>query len=182
MPRVTLKNGAIRDQIRKDLFDTVRQADGANLLAEQKFFTNTSGKNSAETNLKTNNQFENQVSFLVQGIGFDAQVKLLANEAVLPTVMENSSIKLDIGEKTYWEGSLRYIAGKVIQEGGFLQQFGSHDDSKYALRGADSVAIPPLQRFQLVWNVFGAGLTAAPAGEEIVYQARLMGLQRRPVQ
>jgi hypothetical protein len=182
MPRVTLKSGAIRDQIRKDLFDSIEQADGANLLANQKFFTNTSGKNSAQTNLKTNNQFENQVSFLVQGIGFDAQVQLVANEAVLPSIMEHSSLSLDIGEKTYWEGSLRYIAGKVVQEGGFLQQFGSHDDSKYKLVGQDSIAIPPLQRFELSWNVFGAGLTTAPAGEAVTYMCRLMGLQRRPVQ
>jgi hypothetical protein len=191
MPRVKLANGALRDQIRQDLFDTVVQESGQSLSGITKFFSAVQGKSSYLTNLRQNNILENQVSYLVQGLGFDAHTFDPADWKVLPLIVDHAGMKLRIGEKVYWEGPLRYIVGKISQDGAgsttaFLQQFGSHDSSKYALKGNDSIAIPPLQTFSMELEVAGftAGEDAAaqPAANRIHYVARLMGLLRRPVQ
>ena len=191
MPRVKLANGALRDQIRQDLFDTVTQEIGASITGITKFFAQVQGKASYLTNLRQNNILENQVSYLVQGLGFDAHVFAPADFKVLPLLVDHAAVKLRIGEKVYWEGPLRYIVGKINQDGAgsltaYLAQFGSHDASKYALKGNDSIAIPPLQTFGMELEV--AGYTAAeetaslPSINRINYVARLMGLLRRPVQ
>lgn len=187
MPRVKLANGALRDQIRQDLFDTIIQEAGASIAGVNEFFTNVQGKGAHLTNLRQNQILENQVSYLIQGLGFNAIVRDAANVAILPLVLDHSAYKLIIGEKTYYEGPLRYIAGNVEQEGDFLAQLGSYDNAKYALKGQDSIAIPPLQSFKIKWEVLdftAAEDTAAqPAvGTRVFYVARLMGLLRRPVQ
>ena len=187
MPRVKLANGALRDQIRQDLFDTITQEAATSITGTNKFFTDVQNKGSHLTNLRQNQLLENQVSYLVQGLGFNAIVSDVANVAILPLVQDHSAYKLIIGEKTYWEGPLRYVSGNIAQEGDFLAQLGSHDNAKYALKGQDSIAIPPLQSFKCEWTV--QGYTAAEeaaslpaAGTRVFYVARLLGLLRRPVQ
>jgi|GEM_PF-2904643 hypothetical protein len=191
MPRVKLANGALRDQIRQDLFDTIIQEAASSIQGITKFFSQVQGKASYLTNLRQNNILENQVSYLVQGLGFDAHVFDHADKSVLPLVTDHAALKLRIGEKVYWEGPLRYVIGKINTNFGggltdYFAQFGSHDSSKYALKGNDSIAIPPLQTFGMELEVAGftnAEDTAAqPATQRIHYVARLMGLLRRPVQ
>ena len=187
MPRVKLANGALRDQIRQDLFDTLIQEAGTVFNGEQTFFTNVQGKAAHLTNLRQNQFLENQVSYLVQGLGFNGIVKDVANVAIMPIYLDHSAYTLVIGEKKYWEGPLHYIAGNIAQEGSFMQQIGSYDNAKYAMKGQDSVAIPPLQSFKTVWTIGGLSAVELAAVEtaadtRIHWRARLLGLLRRPVQ
>lgn len=188
MPRVKLANGALRDQIRQDLFDTIIQAEGATVTGTNKFFTDVQGKAAHLTNMRQNQLLENQVSYLVQGLGFNAIVRDAGNVGILPLIQDHSSYKLVIGEKIYWEGPLRYISGNIQQEGDFLAQLGSYDNAKYALKGQDSIAIPPLQSFRCEWVVADfldaaeENKTKPVAGTRVFYVARLLGLLRRPVQ
>lgn len=187
MPRVKLANGALRDQIRQDLMDTIIQEAGVSITGTNRFFVDVQNKASHLTNLRQNQLLENQVSYLVQGLGFNALVSDVANVAILPLVVEHSAYKLKIGEKDYWEGPLRYICGNINQEGDFLAQLGSYDNAKYALKGDDSIAIPPLQSFKTEWTIGGYSVaeeaaSLPAAGTRIHFVARLMGLLRRPVQ
>jgi hypothetical protein len=186
MPRVKLASGALRDQIRIDIFDSLVQDLATSITGITEYFSNVQAKGSTDTNLRLNRNLENQVSYLVQGIGYDAKVRDAADSGILPLFLDHASLKLKIGEKIYWEGALRFITGHIAQEGGFLAQFDSFDNAKYALKGNDSIAIPPLQTFALILEV--AGYTAAeeaaslPTVNPIKHYARLLGLQRRPVQ
>jgi hypothetical protein len=191
MPRVKLGNGELRDQIREDLFDTHIQSPAQSMSGITKFFSQTQGKAEHLTNLRQNNILENQVSYLVQGIGFDAQTYDIADHGLLQLVTDHSAFKLRIGEKVYWNGALRFITGKIASDlGGSLismvQQFGSHDSSKYALKGIDSIAIPPLQTFSCELNVAGftpaEDAAAQPNANDVYYVCSLKGLLRRPVQ
>lgn len=179
MPRVRLANGELRDQIRLDIFDTIIQAVGQSLEGTQKFFVDTANKEASQSNLSTSGLFENQVSYLVQGLGFDALTFNLENQKLLPQIMDASSLNFEVGEKSYWRGPLRFVAGRILADDPELLQFGTFAPSYYPLKGADSVAIPSVQRFRMLWQVETA---AAAAVEEVRYIASLKGLQRRPVQ
>jgi hypothetical protein len=187
MPRVKLANGSLRDQIKQELFDSYVQAAGESPVGLKSFFTDVQGKAKHLTNMRQNQLLENQVSYLVQGIGFNAICSAAGNSKVLPLVVDHSDFKLVIGEKIYWEGALRTIAGNISQEGDVLVQLGSHDSAKYSLAGNASVAIPPLQSFKC--EVSTQGMLAAdivlatPAADtQVIYRCSLMGLLRRPVQ
>lgn len=190
MPRVRLKNGALRDQIRQDLFDTIIQEPGASFEGTNDFFTDIQGKAAHLTNLRQNQILENQVSFLVQGFGYNAVVHQVANEGLLPTMLNNASYELTVGEKSYWKGPLQYICGNVDQEGDFLAQLGSFDAAKYVLGASEAVAIPPLQSFKATVRVEGLNATeqafitsdGAGGAERVYHRTRLIGLLRRPVQ
>lgn len=177
MPRVTLPSGEIRDQIRMDLFDTLTQT--VSFLGEQKFFTNTQGKSSSDTNLRLNGTLENQVSFLVQGVGMDALVYTAGHDLVIAELMDKSSIRLIIGEKEYLRAPTRFIGGKIRSTNEIIAQYGTNRDSVYSLKGEDSISIPPVQTFSLNLQVDTA---VAPAAGSIRYVASLKGLMRRPVQ
>lgn len=176
MPRISLPSGEIRDQIRTDLFDTLVQS--TSWLGEQKFFTNTQGKSSADTNLRLNGTLENQVSFLVQGVGMDAITYAAGLDLVIAEVLDKSAIKLVIGEKEYLRAPTRFIAGKIRSYNAAIAQYGSNRDSVYSLKGEDSISIPPVQTFSLNLQVE----TAVVPASAIRYVASLKGLMRRPVQ
>lgn len=179
MPRVKLKNGELRDQIRLDVFDTILQTGGVALSGVNSFFTNTQNKPKSQTNLRLNGTFENQVSFLVLGIGFDAISTDAADIALLGEITDKSSLTLKIGEKDYWSGPVRFVAGRVLTYAPSYAQFGTHAPSYYPLRGADSIPIPSLQTFRMDWEFESATAVATSAKR---YLASLKGLQRRPVQ
>jgi len=187
MPRVKLANGALRDQIKQELFDSYVQSAGEAPEGLKSFFTDVQGKAKHLTNMRQNQLLENQVSYLVQGIAFNSIVSAAANQKVLPLVVDHSDLKLVIGEKIYWEGALRTIAGNISQEGGELCQLGSHDSAKYSLAGQNSIAIPPLQSFKVEVSTQGMiaadAVLATPAADtQVIYRCSLLGLLRRPVQ
>jgi len=101
MPRVKLKNGELRDQIKLDIFDTIEQAAATTLSGVNPFFTDVQGKPRSQTNLRLNGTFENQVSFLVLGIGFDAISYDVDDINLLGQITDLSALTLKIGEKDY---------------------------------------------------------------------------------
>jgi hypothetical protein len=183
MPRVTLKNGELRDQVRMDLYDSLYQAQ-ASLRGTQKFFSNTQGKTLVDTNMRLNGTLENQVSFLVQGVGLDAIVYDAGNDVVLAEMLDASAVKLVIGEKEYLRAPTRYLTGKLRSYNTDIAQYGTNHDSVYALKGHDSIAIPPVQTFSLDWQIETdvVAVGAAATATAIKYIASLKGLMRRPVQ
>lgn len=178
MPRVTLANGELRDQIRLDLFDSLSQPTASSWRGINKFFTNTQGKSLVETNMRLNGTLENQVSFLVQGIGLDAITYSAGLDLVIAEVLDKSAVKLVIGEKEYLRAPTRFVAGKIRSYNAVIAQFGTNHDSVYALKGHDSIAIPPVQTFSLDLQVETDVIPASA----IKYVASLKGLMRRPVQ
>lgn len=180
MPRVTLKNGELRDQIRMDLYDSLYQGPTDSLRGVQKFFTNTQGKSLVDTNMRLNGTLENQVSFLVQGIGLDAIVYDAGNDVVIAEMLDMSATTLVIGEKEYLRAPARFITGKIRSYNAAIAQYGTNHDSVYTLKGHDAIAIPPVQTFSLNWQIETDALAAA--GTSIKYVASLKGLMRRPVQ
>lgn len=178
MPRVTLKSGEIRDQIRMDLFDSLRQPTTGSWRGIQKFFSNTQGKSLVDTNMRLNGTLENQVSFLVQGIGLDAITYATGLDLVLANILDNSAVKLVIGEKEYLRAPTRFVSGHIRSYNAVIAQYGTQRESNYALKGHDSIAIPPVQTFSLDLQVE----TDSTPTAEIKYVASLKGLMRRPVQ
>lgn len=180
MPRVRLSNGELRDQIRLDIFDTITQEVGQVLSgSRQKFFQDTANKSEIDTNLNISGFFENQVSYLVQGVGFDALTYSTNDVKLLPQIQDKSSLTLSVGEKDYWKAPLRFASGRILADDPELLQFGTFGPSYYPLKGADSIAIPSVQRFNIKWDL---ETNAAPADAAVRYVCSLKGLQRRPVQ
>ena len=177
MPRVTLKSGEVRDQVRMDLYDSLSQPL-TSWRGIQKFFTNTQGKSLVDTNMRLNGTLENQVSFLVQGIGLDTITYAEGLDLVIAEILDKSAVKLVIGEKEYLRAPTRFVAGKIRSYNAAIAQYGTNHDSVYALKGHDSIAIPPVQTFSLDLQI---ETDVAPTAA-IRYVASLKGLMRRPVQ
>jgi len=215
MPIVRLPNGDLRDEIRQPLFDTITiKGAGAttfngvvgstpNDLNNKVFFQNIQGKAQWQTNLRQPNLLETAVSFRVQGMSLDAQYINYAIDDVqqfaLPNIMDFGSLRLHIGEKDYWTGSLIYVMGRVEQNGavsrqlavaadvttGFLyQRAGAQAVQGVVLSGRHVVDINPLQSFDatMLVAVPASANAALPSLDYINMKLSLKGLQRRPVQ
>jgi len=202
MPIVTLPGGELRDEIRQPLYDTYDVAAGETLAGTRNFFSSVTDagnipKSLLKTNLKQPGSLETAVSFRVQGLAFDAQNSLNANAAILPVILQKSSLVLAVGVKTYWEGPARFAAGRMMESasigtgiaaGTIFQQFGWAAIQPIVLQGKHVIDINPLQNFRVAWNIDANDLTAteqalAPAvGTEMPIVCALKGLLRRPVQ
>lgn len=192
MPIVRLPTGELRDEIRQAAFDTVDFAAGVSPVGEKVFFQTVTGKSPVETNMKSPGQFPTATSFRIQGLAVDAQNSYIANAQVLALILENSALALNVGEKRYWEGPLRFAGGRVS---GFAagatdlvqQQYGFPAVQGVILGAKHTVDINPLQGFNMVMTT--SGLTAAEialatpaANTRIRMVGSLKGLLRRPVQ
>jgi len=113
MPIVRLPSGSLRDEIRMPIYDTITLAAAEDPVGVRRFFSNVQGKSLARTNLRQNNLLETAVSFRVQGLALDAQSFYEANVDALPIILENSSLKLKIGEKDYWTGPWMFLTGRL---------------------------------------------------------------------
>lgn len=192
MPIVRLPGGSLRDEIREPLYDTIDIAAAESPVATRTFFQDVQNKDITLTNLRQSKQLETAVSFRVQGMAVDAQNFYAANEQALPVILEHSAVRLTIGEKIYWEGPMRFAAGRVFSDvaGKVDAVYSQHGHAAVAaiiLTGKHVVDINPLQRFQVDWIVSGmsaAEITAGtPAADtKLRYVASLKGLKRRPVQ
>lgn len=205
MPIVKLPGGQLRDEIRMPLYDTLIQDAAESPVGTRTFFSNVQGKPRSMTNLRQANLLETAVSFRIQGLAIDAQNVYGANSELLALVMENSSLRLHVGEKDYWEGPMTFAAGRV--KGSFAaattvaattinnvnQHFGDEAIQGILFPGDHFVDVNPLQSFFVEW-VCGAGsvpyaMTAAEiadstpaANTRVRWMLSLKGLMRRPVQ
>jgi hypothetical protein len=193
MPIIRLQDGSLRDEIRQPVYDTIAIVAAESPVAVRSFFSNVQGKSLAQSNLRQNNLLETAVSFRLQGMCVDAQNVYAANASALGLIEENSSIKLTIGEKIYWQSPFRYVTGRLdsfaaATAAPFVhQKFGTAAVQPVILQGKHCVEINPLQSFSAEWNC--AGMTAAEialstpaANTSLKFLYSLKGLLRRPVQ
>jgi len=191
MPIVRLPGGALRDEIREPLYDTIDLTAGA-VTSGGVFFQDVQGKSLVQTNLNQSKQLQTAVSFRVQGMAVDAQNSYAANEQVLPLVLEQSSLKLKIGEKDYWSGPMRFAAGRIWSDvagktDAVYSQHGAAAVAAIILTGKHVVDINPLQSFEVTWSIdpFTAAeqaIATVAADTKLRYVCSLKGLKRRPVQ
>jgi hypothetical protein len=201
MPIVRLPKGSLRDEIRLPLYDTIIVQAAESPVGVRRFFSSVQGKSRARTNLRQNNLLETAVSYRVQGLALDSQNIYAANSKALAIIMENSSLRLRIGEMDYWEGPMTFIAGRISQNAAAAttvaattiehlhQKFGQEAVQPVMLAGKHVVDINPLQSFFCEWVCDQADLTAGEitaatpaAGTNLKFQLSLKGLLRRPVQ
>lgn len=197
MPIVRLPTGELRDEIRQPVYDTIVIGAAVNPVGTREFFSSVQGKSLIQTNLKQNKLLETAVSFRVQGLALDAQNFRLANRLALPLIMERSSIEFVVGEKTYFTGNARYLAGRIWQHtalsnqaaptDAILQEYGQAAVQAVMLQGKHVIDINPLQSFFARWVVAEMSLAeqaeATPAADtELRFMFKMAGLLRRPVQ
>lgn len=192
MPIVRLPGGALRDEIREPLYDTLDLTAGAIAQTTRTFFASV--KDSLVlSNLRQAKQLETAVSFRCQGLAFDVHNFYTAMEQTVPLVLESSALRFTVGEKIYWEGPARFAAGRIYSDvaGKTDAVFSQHGDKAIAsviLSGKHVVDINPLQRFQVDWlmdafaNAAEIAIATVPANEKLRYVCSLKGLKRRPVQ
>lgn len=193
MPIVRLPGGALRDEIREPLYDTIDLTAGAVAQTTRSFFSAVQGKDITLTNLRQNNLLETAVSFRVQGMAIDVQNFRDANVLVVPLILEHSAARFKSGEKIYWEGPFRFIGGRLWTDlaasagANIYQQHGFSAVATVVLTGKHIIDINPLQSFNVDWIL--SGFTAAEAAEATIaadtklrYVCSLKGLKRRPVQ
>lgn len=201
MPIVRLPEGSLRDEIRLPLYDTIIIQAAESPVGVRSFFSNVQGKSRARTNLRQNNLLETAVSYRIQGMALDAQNIYAANVSALPIIMENSSLRLRVGEKDYWEGPMTFVSGRVKHFSSsattvaattldrVIQHFGDEAVQPIILQGKHVVDINPLQSFSVTWTLDPADVTAGEvtaatpaAATNLKFQLSLKGLLRRPVQ
>ncbi len=193
MPILRLPEGHLRDEIRQPLYDTIAIAAAESPIASRTFFQSITGKTKAQTNMKQNSQLETAVSFRCVGLAIDCQNLYYANVQALGLISENSSLRLRVGEKDYWEGPMVFASGRIKHESSTFdannayQHFGAEAVQSVSLQGKHVVDINPLQGFFVEWNcagMTGAEITlATPAADTTLkFLMSLKGLLRRPVQ
>ncbi len=195
MPIVRLPKGSLRDEVRIPLYDTITIGASESPVGVRTFFSNVQGKSRARTNLRQNNLLETAVSYRVQGLALDSQNFNEANADALPIIMENSSIRVKIGEKDYWEGPMLFLCGRIdamyatSSADRVHQKFGASAVQAVQLVGKHSIDINPLQSFQAIWTLDQADVTAGEitaatpaASTNLKFVFSFKGLLRRPVQ
>lgn len=192
MPIVRLPGGALRDEIREPLYDTIDLAAGAVSEGTRTFFQDVQNKDITQTNLRQSKQLETAVSFRIMGMAVDVQNFYAANEQVLPLVLEHSATKLTVGEKIYHESPMRFAAGRIWSDvagknDAVFSQHGGCSVASIILTGKHVVDINPLQRFQVDWIISGfngaeQAIATLAADTKLRYVCSLKGLKRRPVQ
>lgn len=203
MPIVRLpQGGELRDEIRQAIYDQMRLYHADSLVGTRSFFSSVQGKPLSQSNLRQNNLLETAVSFRVQGMGFDAQIWDVANRAVLPFLMDNSSMSIRVGEKIYWRGTLAFLVGRLVSNEAvgtgvvteaaatvsqIYMHYGQPVAAPVQLTGKHVVDINPLQSFAAEWVVDAdaTGGIATPVigtGTRIAFTFSFKGIMRRPVQ
>jgi hypothetical protein len=192
MPIVKLPGGQLRDEIREPLYDTIDITDASVIQGTRRFFSDVQGKSRTESNLRQNNLLETAVSFRAMGMAIDAQNFNLLNYSVMPLFLEHSSLKFQAGEKAYFEGPMRFVAGRLYTDlgGDVSNTFMQHGFPAVAgliWTGKHVVDINPLQTFFVEWLTDGMTsaevvLATPQASTKVRYVCSLKGLKRRPVQ
>lgn len=194
MPILRTQSGELRDQIRGPLYDTVTIISGETVVGTRQWFTDVQGKSKARTNLRQNSALDRAVSFRVTGMALDVQNFYAANAPAMPIYMENSSVKLTVGEKDYWEGPMLYLAGRIdlfssAAAPALYQKFGVPSVQPIIFGEKHVVEIPPQQSFSATWTLVPADITAAEIAlaalatdTNLKFVLSLKGIRRRPVQ
>lgn len=186
----TVSGNLALNQIREPMFDTVKIPAAEILNGRREFFTATQGKSLHLTNLRTSGQLERGRSFKIQGICVEVMVSKAADVDAFLAYVQNTYIKLWIGEKDYITAPLYQALGRIQYDrevaGGtdvdhVLIQGGSTMAHGIVLKGADSLSIPELTNFKV--EMVTADVPAATVfANEVSIRLSFKGLLRRPVQ
>lgn len=200
MPIVRLPGGSLRDEIRQPIYDSIDIQAGESPIADRDFFANVQGKSFVLTNLRQNKLLETAVSFRAQGMTLDAQNIYAANFAVLPLIMESSSLTLKVGEKVYFQSPATFVAGRAEVTAAsaattvaattidrIYQHLGQAAVAPVVFQGKHVVDINPLQSFDAMLSTSGMtgaeiALATPAAATKLRLVFSLKGLLRRPVQ
>ena len=193
MPIVRLPKGSLRDEIRQPVYDTLIIAAATSPVGIRRFYAAVQGKSLAQSNLRQNNLLETAVSFRCMGLAVDAQNYYAANFQALPIIMGNSSLKLQVGEKVYWEGPMVFAGGRIRAEydnsaaATCYQHLGLEAVQPVILKGKHVIDINPLQSFHCEWTVDALSaaelaLSTPAANTDLRFIFSMKGLIRRPVQ
>lgn len=192
MPIVRLPGGALRDEIREPLYDTIDLSAGAVTEGTRSFFQDIQGKDITQTNLRQSKSLETAVSFRIMGMAVDVHNFYGANERAMPLILEHSATRLKVGEKIYHETAMRFSAGRISSDvagkvDAVFQQHGGSSVAAVILTGKHVVDINPLQSFQVDWILSGfsaaeQAIATLAADTKLRYVCSLKGLKRRPVQ
>lgn len=180
------------------LYDTIIVAAAEGLVGVRRFFQSNviaSGapKTLAATNMEQPGSLPTATSFRIQGLAIDADNVATGNNSFLPAFLRSSSVSLQVGVKNYWQSPLRYACGRLLADvavgaASTYQQYGWPAVQPVVFQGKHVVDVNPLQNFQIAWVTSAQDLTAAEAaltvaaGTQLIFQASLKGLLRRPVQ
>lgn len=188
-----------KDQIREPLYDQLEIAAAESPIGIRQFFSSVQGKSRAQTNLRQNNLLERGTAYRIQGMSLDCQNIYAANFSALPLIMENSSLRVRIAEKDYFDVSALYLCGRVKSDlaasttvaattiDHVVQHYGDDLPQAVVFKGRDAINIPMLYSFFVEWTVSGmnaaeiAASTPA-AGTRLKFMFSFKGLKRRPVQ
>lgn len=193
MPILRLPKGSLRDEIRVPLYDTITLDSGYTPAGQRQWFSSVQGKPKSRTNLKANNILETAVSYRVQGMALDVENIYYANKNAIPLLIQNSSVRVRIGEKDYWEGASYFVSGRVHERSSTFdanvthQRLGDTAVQPVMLQGKHVVDINPLQAFFAEWNIGDLSVTettavALAANTRLHVIFSFKGLLRRPVQ
>lgn len=130
MPLVNLPGGQLRDEIRNPLYDAVDLQGGLSPIGIYRFFSSTTLpggqlKGLEQTNLRQPNSLPAATSFRCQGYALDAQNFYAANKNVLPLVMEQGFISVQVGDKVYAELPLTALAGRLTANNAVTRSSGT---------------------------------------------------------
>jgi pantothenate kinase-related protein Tda10 len=193
MPILRLPKGSLRDEIRVPLYDTITLDSGYTPAGSRQFFSSVQGKPKSRTNLKANNILETAVSYRIQGLALDVENIYYANRNAIPLLVQNSSIRVRIGEKDYWEAAAYFAGGRLdelvstFDANATHQRLGDQAVQAVMLEGKHVVDINPLQGFFVEWTVGDLSATettavALAANTRLHFLFSFKGLLRRPVQ
>jgi hypothetical protein len=209
MPLVNLPGGQLRDEIRNPLYDAVDLQGGISPIGIYRFFSSTALpggqlKGLEQTNLRQPNSLPAATSFRCQGYSLDAQNFYAANKNVLPLIMEQSFVSVQVGDKVYAELPATLLAGRqsaalavgrssgtgeaagvVVED--VYQSYGQPAVASVVLTGLHVIDIIPTQQFfatMTIQNMTAAEVAlATPAnGTKTRIYFALKGLLRRGVQ
>jgi hypothetical protein len=192
MPIVRLAKGSLRDEVRIPLYDTITLDSTSVIAGARQFFSNVQGKPKSRTNLKANNILETAVSFRIQGLAMDAENTYFANRAHIPLLVQNSSVRVRIGEKDYWDGPTCFLGGRLVTESTgaadhVAQHLGAESVQSVQLEGKHVIDVNPLQAFFAEWTIGDLSaaelvLATLAANTRCHWLFSFKGLIRRPVQ
>lgn len=175
------------DQIRESIYDTITIANGDTINTTREFFSNIQGKKLWQTNLNQANLLEKNVSFKILSMNLVSHALTYANKDFLPSFIQKTSLRLQIGDRDMWKGSAREAAGDVS----VMTNLAGDTDREHVYAqlgtpckhgvvfGKDAHEIPSLFTFKVIAETSDVAATV-DAGESLDFQMRLYGLKRRP--
>ena len=180
---------------RQSLYDTQIRTSTTVANSSYRFFGDVQNKPLSITNLRQNAQLEKGNSFQCHGIVMSAVNMDDLKPKMLHLLIRNSSVSFIISDKTYYEGNVGMVCGKIYQDSAkagatdasiTLQSLGAPDARGVAF-GKNPWNIDSQQGFAVNLNTSELDATeqtavTPTAGQNLYLRCELKGLYTRPIQ